>query len=216
MAVAMAASCAPADDAASTEDDLSAVRQAQMATRVFRKLVGRDPTPAEIGRLRNASLAEMVDSVLALPDFQRDGFFGFQRDRLLLHRDGDASWQAASLNDYCALKLDMEDVARADANGAGYYEILRYRDRWVPMTRSSINLPGSCLTIKAGELKRAMGMTPSPPIELDGGAPEPDAGTDADADAPPPPPPSFDAQTCAQYLSFRDVPQRARGARSEP
>src|SRR5262249_2376974 len=145
-----AASCsAPADDDSSAAaDDLSAVRQAQIATRVFRKLVGRDPTPAEIGQLRSASLAQMVDSVLALPDFQRDGFFAFQRDRLLLHRDGDEGWLKTSLNDYCALKLEMEDVARADSSGAGYYEILRYRERWVPVTQSALSLPVACMTVK--------------------------------------------------------------------
>jgi hypothetical protein len=155
----LGASCAaPAEGPAAEAADVSAVRQAQIATRVFRKLIGRDPSPAEIGQLRNATLEGMVDTVLASPDFQRDGFFGFQRDRLLLHRDGDENWLKASLKDYCGLKLEMEDVAKADVSGAGYYEILRYRERWVGVTRATLGIAPACLGVKVGALKSAMGL----------------------------------------------------------
>jgi hypothetical protein len=164
LVLGLAASCsAPAaEPAASSEQDVSIIRQAQIATRVFRKLVGRDPTPAEIRDLRTATLGEMVDTVLSLPDFQNDGFFAFQRDRLLLHRDGDENWRKASVKDYCALKLDMADVARADAEGAGYYEILRYRDRWVGLTQATLGAPVACLTQTVGDMKRAMNVPGAP------------------------------------------------------
>src|SRR5687767_8864564 len=184
----MAASCSSPEDDATADDELSAVRQAQMATRVYRKLIGRDPSPAEIGQLRTATLAQMVDAVLALPDFQRDGFFNFQRDRLLLHRDGDEGWLKASLPDYCALKLDLEEVARADASGAGYYEILRYRDRYVPITQASLGVSLGCMTSKVGDVKRALTTVtpPPPPPNADGGVEA--GGSDAGSDAAPPAP----------------------------
>lgn len=89
--VALAAACDSSSDEGVSEDEVSAVRQAQIATRVFRKLVGRDPSPAEIRELRSATLPQMVDKVLGLPDYEKDGFYAFQRDRLLLHRDGDGN-----------------------------------------------------------------------------------------------------------------------------
>jgi hypothetical protein len=164
ISVGAAASCAPDARPTVAEEDVSAVRQAQIATRVFRKLVGRDPTAAELRALRNATLAEMVDRVLALPEFRDDGFFSFQRDRLLLHRDGDETWRKNSLRDYCALKLELADVARADADGAGYYELLRYRDRWIGLTQASFGMPVGCLTLKIGELKRAMDIPGAPDV----------------------------------------------------
>ncbi|MBX3233796.1 MAG: DUF1588 domain-containing protein [Labilithrix sp.] len=185
----LAAACATgADEAGADASELSAVHQAQIATRVYRKLVGRDPTAAEIRALREATLDEMVDHVLASEDYARNGFFSFQRDRLLLHRDGDDNWRRRSLGDYCALKLDLEDVARADQDGAGYYEILRYRDRWLSITDASLGIPVACLAEKVGPLKKAM--------NLPGGA----------ATATP------TAQTCASRLNSRAAFKTALGA----
>ena len=200
VAIAAFAACSSPNEEGASEEELSAVRQAQMATRVYRKLVGRDPTPAEIGQLRTATLAQMVDTVLASPDFKRDGFFGYQRDRLLLHRDGDEGWLKASLPDYCALKLDLEEVARADADGGGYYEILRYRDRYVPLSQAALGVPLGCMTSKVGDLKRAvLALDTQSPPPTDGGVE--DAGVE-EAAAPEPIPAV--AQTCAQYIRFRE------------
>jgi hypothetical protein len=212
--VALAAACGSSGDEGTSEDEVSAVRQAQMATRVFRKLVGRDPSAAEIARLRNATLPQMVDAVLALPDYEKDGFYAFQRDRLLLHRDGDANWMDASVRDYCALRLDMQDVAKADATGAGYYEILKYRERWVPVSSGTLGAPLSCFTMKASEIRRAIDEQPTwpppPPPPFDGGVDGSDGidastgAADAGAETDPPAPISPEAQTCAQYMRFRE------------
>jgi hypothetical protein len=175
----VAGACAPSEEA-TLEQEVSPVRQVQIATRVYRKLLGRDPTAAEIRALLTASLGEMVDTALATPDFERDGFFGFHRDRLLLHRDGDDQWRKSSLNDYCALKLEMEEVAREDARGAGYCELLRYRDRWVGLSQARLGMPVACLSVKVRDLQRAM---------------NPVAGA---------PPPSTQAQACARALRTRE------------
>lgn len=159
---ALAAACSSeSGPAAGDEGDLSAVHQVQMATRVFRKLVGRDPSPAELAPLREAPLGEMVDKVLALPDFEKDGFYNFQRDRLLLHRDGDASWMQNSLSDYCGLRMEMEDVARADKSGGGYYDILTYRDRWVPVQTFALGVDLSCTNLTVADMKKGFAGTGS-------------------------------------------------------
>lgn len=213
VAAGVSAGCSSSDDAGTNDSDLSAVRQAQMATRVYRKLIGRDPTPAEIGSLRQATLGQMVDKVLALPDYQRDGFFNFQRDRLLLHRDGDDQWMKSSLRDYCALRMDMEDVAKADQSGAdGYYDILTYRDRWVPISQNSIGMPMSCISIRTKDLKNAFAANPGggfPGGGFPGGGDAGSSGGSSGSSGAVPEggagvPVTPEAQLCAQYLQFRE------------
>jgi len=208
--VGMAASgCAPSSDGSTSESEVSAVRQAQMATRVYRKLIGRDPSAAEIGTLRNASLGEMVDRVLELPDYQRDGFFNFQRDRLMLHRDGDDTWMKASLKDYCALRLDMQEAAKADQSGAGYYDgMLRYRERWVPVSQNSLGMPVSCISIKTKDLKRAIASV-SGGFPGGGGGDAGSSGSSGSSGGSPEggateEPLTPEAQLCGQYLAFRE------------
>jgi hypothetical protein len=131
----LAAACAPSATSDPSEgiDRVSPVRRIQMATRVYRKLVGRDPTPAAIDGLKDKDLPGMVESVLSSPEYTRDGFFHFERDRLLLHVEPDEAWQRDARVDHCALKMELEDVAREDRSGAGFFSVLKYRQRWVPV-----------------------------------------------------------------------------------
>lgn len=138
------ASCAPdKGNSDSTEQATSGARAVQTVISVYRRLVGRDPTAEEITKLKGMNLGDMTTAVLDSPEFEQDGFFGLLRDRFLLHRQGDQNWLDNSLPDYCAMKLEVQDVARADKSGGGYFELVRYRDRWVPLST------GGALTAKA-------------------------------------------------------------------
>jgi hypothetical protein len=112
----------------------SGASQAQSVVRVFRKLVGRDPSASEIAALKDLEYPKLIKSVLESKQFDEEGFFHLHRERLLLHREGTENWVKNSYRDYCAMKLEVAESASIDRSGpGGYFDLLRYTDRWVPV-----------------------------------------------------------------------------------
>lgn len=111
----------------------SDVARAQTIIRIFRRLIGRDPSQAEIQSLMPATTdyAGLVKTILDSPQFVQDGFYNVNRERLVLNREGSGEWLRNSYGDFCSLKLEMSDMAREDRSGKGFWETLRYKERWV-------------------------------------------------------------------------------------
>ncbi len=119
--------------------NVAPVGAVQSVVSVFRRVIGRDPGPSEINALKDLGYDALVKAVLASSQFDQEGFFNLHRERLLLNREGTPSWVKNSYNDYCALKLELAEEAAADRGSAGYWDVLRYRERWLPLGDFTVN-----------------------------------------------------------------------------
>lgn len=109
----------------------SGATRRRVALRLFQKVIGRDASPDEVNALAAAGSYEaMVDQLLASGQFQTEGYFHFQHERLVLHRVGSPTFQRRSFSDWCALKLELADVARREAD-TGFARLLDYREHFV-------------------------------------------------------------------------------------
>lgn len=109
------------------------VDKVRNVVRVFRRLIGRDPGQAEIAALKSLPLPELTTAILGSAQFDQEGFFNLHRERLLLNREGSKNWVKGSYNDFCAMRLEMSELSQADRSAKGYWELLRYRERWIPI-----------------------------------------------------------------------------------
>jgi hypothetical protein len=121
--------------------------------RLYKRVFGYAPAdPAMIARLAAASdYARGVDAVIDSEDFRRDGFFKLHTNLLAIGLDlqdvlnpGTATSEAPRYDqsardeatpDYCALKMEVEEAARvdADAKPGSYWNLLSYEQRWLPL-----------------------------------------------------------------------------------
>ena len=84
-----------------------------------------------------------VDLILNSPQYLDEGFLHLHKRRLLLFYQGESTLMQNALTDYLSLQAEMRDVAAAD----NYWQLFTYRDRYLPISGSSIRgLPiSSCL-----------------------------------------------------------------------
>jgi hypothetical protein len=128
--VALAPGCRMHGKAGSEVLESGATRR-RVALRLFQKVVGRDASPDEVNALAAAGSYEaMVDKLLASGQYQTEGYFHFQHERLVLHRAGSETFQRRALADWCALQLELTDVARVEAE-SGYARLLDYREHFL-------------------------------------------------------------------------------------
>ncbi len=185
----VAQSCLRKVDNPETQLTAAQVDKVQNVVRVFRRLVGRDPGTSEINAMKALPYNDLVTSVLGSAQFDQEGFFNLHRERLLLNREGSQQWVKGSYKDYCALRLELAEQASADRSGKGYWETLRYRDRWVPLVEFGMNqcFFGASVGDLTEAWKKYGGPTPPPPPA---------------ADAPPPTSREKNARSCVQSLKF--------------
>ncbi len=117
----------------SSELDESAAGSYAMQVRVFSKLIGRNPAPAELKPMKGMSLEQTVDHVMATDSFKQEGYLYLHNDRLLLNRQGQEKWIRDSSFDYCSLQWEMAEAAKEDLEGEGYWYLLRDRVKWLPL-----------------------------------------------------------------------------------
>lgn len=105
-----------------------------MQIRVFKKIIGRNPSVQELKPMKDMTLAQSVDHVLTSEAFIKEGYLKLHSDRLLLTRDGTEQWIQGSTNDYCSLRWELEAAALQDRAGAGYWTLVRNQQKWLPIS----------------------------------------------------------------------------------
>lgn len=129
----------------------------QATKRIYDKFFDHQPTNSELRTLNNLTYDQQVAQILSSKEFDQEGFFRLHRDRLLLQQEGSKEWLNASQEHFCALKLDMADISAADRNGAGYWQILRNNEHWVPVVETSVPVVRNCfLETDVASLKMAL------------------------------------------------------------
>ncbi len=137
-AVFLGQSCMRRAESPESALNASEVGTVQTVVRVFRKVIGRDPSASEIQALKTLAYPDMVKKLLSSQQFDTEGYFNLHRERLLLNREGTPAWVKNSYNDYCALKLELAERAAEDRT-KDYWEILKYRERWLPIADFGMN-----------------------------------------------------------------------------
>ncbi len=189
MGLALASSCMRRVEPNDAQLTASSIGQAQSVIRTFRKLIGRDPGAGEIQALKNLEHPEMVKKILASQQFETEGFFNLNRERLALNREGSQAWLTNSYDDFCSVRLEMADQAREDRAGKGFFETLRYRDRWIRLSEIGFGVQECFFGTDLALLSKAYKAMATPPPE--GTVPTPEETL---------------AQTCVQNLGFELFP----------
>ena len=121
-----------------SQSDASGIGALQHISRTFESIVGRTPSPDELNSFQGIPFDNVVTKILDSQAFLEEGYYHQHRDRLLIgemtqteSRQENAYW------DYCSMRLEMEDQGRKE-NGAGdYWNILRYKERWLHLDADS-------------------------------------------------------------------------------
>lgn len=143
------------------------IDKVQHVIRTFRKVIGRDPGKSEINALKALPYDQLVDAILGSAQYDTEGYFNLHRERLLLNREGSQAWVKGSYDDYCALKLEFTERAEEDRTGAGdgYFNMLKYTDRWITIADFGINdcFYGTDIAALLEAKQNATPVTPPPP-----------------------------------------------------
>lgn len=112
-----------------------------MLNRIFALVIRRSPTVAEkkqyledLGKYQSKTKVsyykKLLAKVLASEAYYKEGFFNLQQERLLISHQGTKTFLQTSATDYNTLRMEMEDIARAN----NYWDILTFGDRWVRLS----------------------------------------------------------------------------------
>ena len=118
----------------------SSTRQHKQEIRLFQQVIGRSPANSEVKALAQITpYKKKVDALLGSAQYVQEGFFHQHRERLLLHFQGSVSQDFRNKADYCALRLELAEQAKREQQNKDYWNILRYREKWLPISPYQVN-----------------------------------------------------------------------------